>query len=127
MSLSSRAHVLQLLKPVLHNKRSHHNEKPGHRDKEQPPLTATRESPPQQWRPRATKRKRYVARFSIHWVVRAVRGAFSREAGFSWTLKNGQAILVMEGTGFPGRGFALGLIVRGTFLPLLRSPEKEIL
>ena len=42
--------VPQLLKPahlesVLHNKRSHLNEKPVHRNKEQPPLTATRESP----------------------------------------------------------------------------------
>ena len=44
------ARVLQLLKPthlepVLHNKRSHRNEKPSHHNKEQPPLTATRESP----------------------------------------------------------------------------------
>ena len=44
------AHVLQLLKParlepVLWNKRSHHNEKPVHRNEEQPPLAATRESP----------------------------------------------------------------------------------
>ena len=42
--------VLQLLKPiclepVIRNKRSHHNEKPSHRTKEQPLLTATRESP----------------------------------------------------------------------------------
>ena len=40
----------QLLKPtyldsVLRNKRSHHNEKPVHHNAEQPPLTATRESP----------------------------------------------------------------------------------
>ena len=44
------AHVPQLLKaaclePVLRNKRSHLNEKPAHRKKEQPPLAATRESP----------------------------------------------------------------------------------
>ena len=44
------AHVPQLLKPahlepVLHNKRSHHNEKLMHRNEEQPPLAATRESP----------------------------------------------------------------------------------
>ena len=43
------AHVLQLLKParlkpMLHNKRSHRNEKPTHHDEEQPLLTATRES-----------------------------------------------------------------------------------
>ena len=43
------AHVPQLLKPkllepVLRNKRSHRN-KTGHRNKEQPPLTAARESP----------------------------------------------------------------------------------
>ena len=43
------AHVPQLLKStclelVLHNKRSHRNEKPAHRNEEQPPITATRES-----------------------------------------------------------------------------------
>ena len=44
------AHVLQLLKPaclepVLRNKRGHRSEKPAHRNEEQPPLAATRESP----------------------------------------------------------------------------------
>ena len=44
------AHVPQLLKPahlepVLCNKRSHCNEKPMHRNEEQPPLTSIRESP----------------------------------------------------------------------------------
>ena len=44
------AHVPQLLKPthlepMLHNKRSHRNEKLAHHNEEQPPLTATRESP----------------------------------------------------------------------------------
>ena len=44
------ARVLQLLKPahlepMLRNKRSHHNEKPTHRNEEQRPLAATRESP----------------------------------------------------------------------------------
>ena len=43
------AHVPQLLKPAgleptLWNKRSHHNEKPVHRNEEQPPFAATRES-----------------------------------------------------------------------------------
>ena len=33
------------LEPVLHNKRSHHNEKPTHHNEEQPSLTATREIP----------------------------------------------------------------------------------
>ena len=33
------------LEPVLHNKRSHCNEKPAHHNEGQPPLTATRESP----------------------------------------------------------------------------------
>ena len=33
------------LEPVLRNKRSHRNEKPVHRNEEQPPLTATREKP----------------------------------------------------------------------------------
>ena len=32
------------LEPVLCNKRSHHNEKPRHRNEEQPPLATTRES-----------------------------------------------------------------------------------
>ena len=50
LSLRSRAHEPQLLKPVclepvLCNKRSHRNEKPAHSNKEQPPLAATRESP----------------------------------------------------------------------------------
>ena len=44
------AHVPQLLKPaplepMLCNKRSHHNEKPAHHNKESTPLAATRESP----------------------------------------------------------------------------------
>ena len=44
------AHALQLLKPthlepMLRNKRSHCNEKPAHRNEEQPPLATTRESP----------------------------------------------------------------------------------
>ena len=33
------------LKPMLCNKRSHHKEKPARHNKEQPPLTMTRESP----------------------------------------------------------------------------------
>ena len=33
------------LEPMLCNKRSHCNEKPEHRNKEQPPLAATREKP----------------------------------------------------------------------------------
>ena len=49
MSHNYWARVPQLLKPVhlepvLHNKRSHCNEKPMHRNKEEPPLAATRES-----------------------------------------------------------------------------------
>ena len=44
------AHAPQLLKParlelVLRNKRGHRNEKPVHRNEEQPPLAAARESP----------------------------------------------------------------------------------
>ena len=57
-----RAQVPQLLKPthlepMLHNKRSHHNEKPVHRNKEQPLLAATRESPRAATRPNAAKNK----------------------------------------------------------------------
>ena len=33
------------LEPVLHNKRSHCNEKPAHRNEEYPPLATTRENP----------------------------------------------------------------------------------
>ena len=44
------ARVPQLLKlvclePVLHNERSHRNEKPAHRNEEKPPLATTRKSP----------------------------------------------------------------------------------
>ena len=50
LSLRSRAREPQLLKParlepVLHNERGHCDEKPAHCNKEQPPPTATRESP----------------------------------------------------------------------------------
>ena len=56
------AHMPQLLKPtrlepVLHNKRSHHNEKPVHGNEEQPPLTLTRESHTQQRKPNTAKNK----------------------------------------------------------------------
>ena len=49
MSHNYWAHEPQLLKPeslepVLHNKRSHRNEKPAHRNEEQAPLNATRET-----------------------------------------------------------------------------------
>ena len=50
LSLRPRAHEPQLLsprtlEPMLHNKRSHCNEKPAHHNEEEPPLAATRESP----------------------------------------------------------------------------------
>ena len=50
MSHNYWARMLQLLKPVrlepvLHNKRSHRNEKPAHHNEEQPSLATTRESP----------------------------------------------------------------------------------
>ena len=45
------------LQPALHNKRSHHNEKPMHHNEEEPPLTATRESHVQQQRPRTAQNK----------------------------------------------------------------------
>ena len=46
------------LEPVLRNKRSHRNEKPAHRNEEQPPLATTREGPrAQQQRPNAAKNK----------------------------------------------------------------------
>ena len=56
------AHVPQLLKPtrlepVLHNKRSHGNEKPAHCKEEWPRLTATGESHTQQQRTKAAKSK----------------------------------------------------------------------
>ena len=42
------------LLPVLHSKRSHRNEKPTHRSREEPPLSATREKHTHQQTPRAT-------------------------------------------------------------------------
>ena len=65
LSLCSRARKPQLLSPcaattearnpraLLRSKRSHLSEKP----REQPPLTATREKPAQQWRPSTAKMK----------------------------------------------------------------------
>ena len=62
MSHSYWAHVPQLLKPVhlepvLHNKRSHLNEKPAHRNEEQPPLDELEKAHMQKWRPNAAKNK----------------------------------------------------------------------
>ena len=60
-------HAPQLLKPpclepVLRKERSHQNEEPSHRNEEQPPLAATRESPcaatKTQCRPKKKKKKR---------------------------------------------------------------------
>ena len=50
LSLCSKAHELQLLKPTcldtgLHNKKSHLKEKPADHKEEEPLLTATREVP----------------------------------------------------------------------------------
>ena len=45
LSLRSRAREPQLLEPMLRIKRSHCNEKPAHRNKEYPLLSATREGP----------------------------------------------------------------------------------
>ena len=48
----------QALEPVLHHKRTHHNEKPAHRNEEQPLLTTAREEPAsQQGRPSAANNK----------------------------------------------------------------------
>ena len=67
------AHVPQLLKPVslepmLHNKRSHCNEKPMHRNKEQPPLAATRESPRAATKTQCSqkKKKKYIIIYNIY-------------------------------------------------------------
>ena len=43
------------LETMLHNKRSHHNEKPTHCNEEQPLLAATRKKPAQQQRPSMAK------------------------------------------------------------------------
>ena len=56
------AHVPQLLKParlepVLHNKRSHRNEKPAHRDEEYPRSPQLEKAHTQQRRPNAAKNK----------------------------------------------------------------------
>ena len=60
---ATEAHVPQLLKParlqpVLHNKRSHHNEKLAHSNKEQPPLDATRGSPLEAMKTQCRKKKK---------------------------------------------------------------------
>ena len=65
------AHVPQLLKParlepVLHNNRSHCNEKPAHHNEELPPLTTTRESPrtaTKSQRSQKTKTKKLIENF----------------------------------------------------------------
>ena len=45
------------LEPVLHNKRSHHDEKPEHCNDGQTVLSVTREKPSQQWRSSTEKNK----------------------------------------------------------------------
>ena len=73
--LCSRAQEPQLLKaasrePVLRNKRSHHSEKPLRRNKEQPPLTATREKSAQQRRPSTAKKiNKIIFKMVNHCVV----------------------------------------------------------
>ena len=62
LSLRSRAHMPQLLKltrlePVLHNKRSHRNEKPVHHNEEQPRSLQLEKACAQQRRPNAAKTK----------------------------------------------------------------------
>ena len=62
LSLRSRASKPQLLKPtclepMLHNKRSHRNERPAHHNEEWAPLAATRKSPRAATRPNAAKNK----------------------------------------------------------------------
>ena len=75
------AHVPQLLKPmhrepVLHNKRSHCNEKPTHRSEEWPPLAATRESPCAAMKTQRSQNKinicckslkKIIVQFSVFW------------------------------------------------------------
>ena len=62
------AHVLQLLKPVLCNKRSHRNEEATHHNEEYPPLAATREKPAcsnkDPTRPKISKKKMTISRSS---------------------------------------------------------------
>ena len=45
------------LEPVLHNKRSHFNEKPAHRNKSSPHSPQLKKAHAQQWRPNTTKNK----------------------------------------------------------------------
>ena len=59
---TTEAHMPQPLKParlepVLHNKRSHRNEKPTHHNKVYPPLAAIEKAHTQQRRPNAAKNK----------------------------------------------------------------------
>ena len=60
LSLYSRAWKLQLLKPwapepMVHHKRSLHDEKAIHHNEEQPLFASTKERPTQQWRPSTAK------------------------------------------------------------------------
>ena len=62
LSLRSRAHEPQLLKPsclepVLHNNRSHHYEKPVHHNKSSPCSPQLEKARAQQWRHNAAKNK----------------------------------------------------------------------
>ena len=76
-------HMPQLLKPmrlesVLHNKRSHRNEKPAHCNKEWPPLCATREEPMHSNKdPTQPKQKNYThTSFTFYAKVSKVRISF---------------------------------------------------
>ena len=60
LNLCSRPHKPQLpeplsLEPMLRNRRRHHNEKPSHRNKEEPRFASAREGCTQQQRPSAAK------------------------------------------------------------------------
>ena len=73
-SSCSGAHELQLLKsmrlePVLHNRRSHHSEKPAHRNRRVVQLTATRESPVPQPRTNTAKNELNLNKVSVGWGI----------------------------------------------------------
>ena len=57
------------LSPWLHNNRSHHNERPEHRNEEKPPLATTRESLAQQRRPDTDQKKKKRKKERKQWYI----------------------------------------------------------
>ena len=90
------AHEPQLLKPaclepMLRNKRSHHNEKPAHRNEEWPRLTATRESPRA-----ATKTQRSQRKLISKWNKYLKKKRLLSSMDVSWMLSHFLCLLLLK-------------------------------